>query len=68
MTIKQWIQKTGAKKVATLCGVDVSTVFIWKSLGACPKPKHLVKVNQLSGGKVSIEKTIREFVKKSRGN
>jgi DNA-binding transcriptional regulator YdaS (Cro superfamily) len=63
MTLNKWIIKTGPKKVAKLLRVDPGTVSQWKTLDACPRPRAMVKIHQLSKKQVSYQSMIESFVK-----
>ena len=63
MTLKEWIIKTGPKKAAQLLGVDPATVSYWRTGGVAPRPRYMVKIVKLSGGKVTFEHMVRTAAK-----
>ena len=61
MTLTNWIINTGPKKVAKLLNVDPSTVSIWRSRGALPRPAQMVRIYKLTKGRVSYQEMVEGF-------
>ncbi len=66
MTLKEWIIKTGPKNAAKLLKVEQATVSYWRSRRTFPRPKTMVKINRLSGGKVTFEHMVRYAATKQK--
>jgi DNA-binding transcriptional regulator YdaS (Cro superfamily) len=66
MQLNIWIEKTGPKKVAKLLRVDPSSVSQWRTRGVLPRPRIMIKINKLSGGRVTYEEMIQSAAKKQR--
>lgn len=62
MTLGNWIEKTGLKKVARDLDVEQATVYYWKNYQRCPRPEHLVRIEKLSKGKVTVGSIVKTFV------
>lgn len=62
MTLRNWIEKTGPKEVARLCGADPSTVSNWKLGVALPRPETMVRIFRLTKGKVTYQIMVEGFV------
>ena len=65
MTLQAWISEKGPMNVAHLLKVDSSTVHVWRAGTSLPRPKQMVKIHQLSRGKVSY-KTMVETVARNK--
>lgn len=63
MTLRDWIEKTGPKKVATILKVDPSTVSAWKTGTNQIPPIRMYEIHKLSKGKVSYKTMIEHYVK-----
>ncbi len=68
MTLSDWIDKTGQKKVARIADVNTSTVSMWKCGRALPRPKSMVAICKASKGRVSYKTMIETFAKNQRAN
>ena len=64
MTLRDWIIETGPKKAAKLLKVEPATISYWKTGRQLPRPKYMVKINQLSKGKVSYKEMIETAARK----
>lgn len=62
MTLENWIVKRGPKNVARLLKVDPATVSQWKTKDCCPRPRFMVRIHELSKGKVTYKTMIENFV------
>ena len=63
MTLSDWIEKTGPKKVAQLMNVDPSTVSSWKIGANRIPPIRMYQIHQLSKGKVSYKTMVELSLK-----
>lgn len=66
MTLQAWIDKEGPKNIANLLKVDSSTVQTWKAGSSLPRPKLMMKIHQLSRGKVSYKSMIETVAKNKK--
>jgi len=64
MTLQAWIKETGPKNVAHLLKVDSSTVHFWKAGKTLPRPAIMVRIHQLSRGKVSYEQMVETVARR----
>jgi len=68
MTLQAWIKETGPKNVAHLLKVDSSTVHFWKAGKTLPRPAIMVRIHQLTKGKVSYQTMIESMARKQNQN
>jgi hypothetical protein len=66
MTLRTWIDQKGPMNVAHLLKVDSSTVQTWKAGTSLPRPKHMIKIHQLSRGRVSYKAMIETVAKNKK--
>jgi len=58
ISLKAWIDKVGATKIAEALSVEVSTVRHWRSGHCLPQTKQMRAIRKLSNGQVTYENMI----------
>lgn len=55
---KEWIDKEGVERVAEKLGVTPGAVHHWRTGRFIPLARHLIQINAMSKGRVSVEQII----------
>lgn len=62
MTIAQYTDKVGLKKVARQLRTPHMTVYGWARYQSCPRPHQIEKLVKLTKGKITHRDIIRSYV------
>ena len=67
MTLKEWMRCNALTQVvvAEKIGVHQSTVARWINYQQFPDPIHLVKIKDITGGEVTADNLVNEWVEKN---
>lgn len=63
LTLRRWIDKTGAAHVSKLLGIMVPSVYQWRSYHCLPNAYIMKKIIKVSNGAVSYESIIEPYLK-----
>lgn len=66
MELRAWIFEQGPKHLEKKFKVDRSTIYRWGLGNSMPTAKQLVKINELSDGKVTIESMVRYIARNQK--
>lgn len=64
LSLQQWIQKLGTKKVAESLAVTHVTVRHWRCGYVLPKAEQMNEIRKLSRGQVTCDRMIASYFKK----